>query len=111
TSGSWAFGFGARLDAFGRTIDLLLANYSMFDGRAEHVAARYFYPITGRGLHVNTAKSPAPNLGQSQHPTERMIQMTPSLAQPSQLRFRLVSNDGNNSDIDEVATANPVCGW
>jgi hypothetical protein len=99
------------IDAFGRTIDLLLANYSTNPPTDRQHAEDYFYPIEGRNVQAPTAKPPAPGQGISTDPTTRMIQVTPATVQPSQLRFRLISNDLTNTDIDERGDANPICGW
>jgi YVTN family beta-propeller protein len=99
------------IDAFGRSIDLTLANYSADPQTASSVAEYYFYPITGRNLKAPTAIDPSPGQGESTDPTQRMMQLTPRLIQDSQLSFRLLSNDGQNHEIDQMVGANPVCGW
>ncbi|MBV9278833.1 MAG: hypothetical protein JOZ41_02010, partial [Chloroflexi bacterium] len=103
------------IDAFGRTIDLMLANYSSYPHRGsdqkDYPQEDYFYPITGRNLKAPTALDPAPGRRKSTDPTQRMIQLTPGPVQDSQLCFRLISNDGQDSDISERAGASPICGW
>lgn len=98
-------------DTFGRSIDLMLANYNGSPQTQGSVAEYYFYPITGWNMKSPTGVEPAPGLGQSSDPTERMIQLPPRAVQDSQLSFRFTSNDGENNDIDLVAGANPVCGF
>jgi|GEM_PF-2038354 len=98
-------------DAFGRTIDLLLANDSTNPPDQRDDAARFFYPIAGRDVAAPTAKAPAPGQRGATDATQRMLQLTPAPIQPSQLRFRLLSNDGNNDDVYQVVGANPICGW
>ncbi|MEO8433925.1 MAG: YncE family protein [Pyrinomonadaceae bacterium] len=100
------------IDAFGRTINLMLANYSTNPQLQTSQADTYFYPIVGRSLKAPTALDPTPNgLPASSDATPRMIQLPPKPIQDSQLSFRLISNDGHDSDINQVADTNPVCGW
>jgi hypothetical protein len=98
------------VDTFGRTIDLMLANNNNSPQGARDHPEFYFYPITGWNLQSPTALLP-PQLNESISPTERMIQLPPRVAQDSQLAFNLISNDGQNSDINHVADGNPICGW
>ena len=111
------------IDSFGRSIDLMLGNYSGYYAAHSQADQRggentqkpppedYFYPITGRGMKAPTAKDPAPGQGISHNPSERMIQLTPRLVQDSRLDFQLLSNDGQNNEVERAAGTNPVCGW
>lgn len=98
-------------DTFGRTIDLMLANYNNSPERDGSPTENYFYPITGRNMKSPTGLAPAPDRGESNDATERMIQLTPRVVQDTRLTFRLASNDGHMADLDQVVGANPVCGW
>lgn len=102
-------------DTFGRAIDLLQGNYSEYDGDrgGQSPAEDYFFPIAGRSLTAPSppATGPAKNQGISSSPAARMIKLPPRLVQDSRLDFRLLSNDGLNTEIDRTAGANPICGW
>ncbi len=99
------------IDMFGRTIDLMLANFSDSPQEQGTPQGPYFFPITGRDVKSPTAKDPRPGRGKAVYATERMVQLTPRMAQDSQLRLRLLSSDGRDTDITTTAGANPVCGW
>lgn len=101
------------IDSFGRTVDLMLANFSANPQveKDPNAPDSYFYPIAGRDLRAATAKDPAPGIGPANNATQRMLKLTPRLAQDSQLSLRLLSNDGNDQDIYEQADTNPICGW
>jgi hypothetical protein len=109
------------IDSFGRSINLLLGNYSQFNetqaGAGESgqtpVPENYFYPITGRNMRAPSPPytPPAHGQGVSSNPAQRMVQLTPRAVQDSRLEFRLLSNDGKNHPVDAFAGANPVCGW
>ena len=62
------------IDAFGRTIDLLLSNYSTNPANDRQHASDYFYPIEGRNVQAPTARPPAPNQGIANDATARMLQ-------------------------------------
>ena len=107
------------IDSFGRTVDLMLANFSANPKIKGNPIPddNYFYPIGGRNLRPVTAgqqsiaKDPAPGIGPIADATQHMLQLTPRLSQDSQLSFRLLSNDGQDNDNYRVANANPICGW
>lgn len=101
------------IDSFGRTVDVMLANFSGNPQTEKDPNAPddYFYPIAGRDMRTSTAKDPAPGIGPANNATERMLQLGPRMTQDSQLSFRLLSNDGNDRDIYQMANANPLCGW
>ncbi len=99
------------IDTFGRTVDLQLANYSTDPLTKGSVAEYYFYPIAGRDLTSPTGLNPKPGQGQSSDPTQRMLQLGPRMIRDSRLALQLISNDGQNNNIDQAAGANPICGW
>ena len=107
------------IDSFGRKINLMLANYSSNPQDASNQNfsdASYFYPIAGRNLRSQTsagplAKDPAPGIGPAGDATQQMLQLAPRLSQDSQLSFQLLSNDGQDQNIYQLADANPICGW
>ena len=98
------------IDTFGRTIDLMLANYSK---GTDDIKDRefYFYPIAGRNMKAVTTKDPNKQLGKSYNPTERMLQLTPRLIQDGKLSFFFLSNDEKREDINCIPGANPICCW
>jgi hypothetical protein len=99
------------IDTFGRTIDLMLANYNASPQTESGVAKDYFYPITSWNMKAPTTKDPVKGQGISSDATQRMIQLAPRLVRDSRLAFQLTSNDGQNKDIHLSADANPICGW
>jgi hypothetical protein len=109
------------IDSFGRSIDLMLSNYSGYSaaqiqlgqngGNKGSPPEDYFFPIAGRGMKAFSAKDPAPGQGISNRPAERMIQLTPRLIQDSRLDFQLLSNDGQNNEVERSSGTNPICGW
>jgi hypothetical protein len=99
------------VDAFGRSIDVTLSNYSTAPPVQGTDYEDYFYPIAGSCLQSPTGQSPSPGKGASPDPTSRMLALPPRATQPSRLAFTLLSNDGTDTDISLLAGANPVCGW
>jgi hypothetical protein len=99
------------IDAFGRTIDLTLANSSDYIPVPNSSSEYSFYPIAGRGVQSPTGKSPLPYPGRSVDPTTRMLKLPPRAIQDSRLNFLWLSNDGADVDINLRAGANPICGW
>jgi hypothetical protein len=110
------------IDAFGRTINLMLANYSDYDRSSGNTPENYFYPIAARDMRLVIKdasgkvqkilpKEPKPGQGVSANVTERMLQLMPRIVKDTQLDLHFISNDGNNRKIEQVANANPVCGW
>jgi hypothetical protein len=110
------------IDVFGRTIDLMLANYSDYAQARGDSPENYFYPIAARDMRLVIEgsggqpqqvfpKDPKPGRGVSANPTERMLQLMPRIVKDTQLDLHLISNDGKNQNINHVANANPVCGW
>jgi hypothetical protein len=99
------------IDFMGRTVDLMLANWSSDPMTETSVAEYYFFPIAAPGLKAPTTQDPAPGQGESTDPTQRMLALPPRFVQDAQLALRLTSNDGHDVEIDLEAGANPVCGW
>lgn len=93
------------IDNFGRTVDLMLGNYSTYPGTQEEQPEYYFYPYAARNLKSPTAKDPAPGQKKSSNPAERMMQLPPRSIQDSRLGFDLIWADETSKDT------NPVCGW
>jgi hypothetical protein len=108
------------IDIFGRSIDLMQANHSSIAPTGTP-AENYFYPIAARDMRLVTQgpdgqqqvfpRDPKPGRGASANPTERMLQLMPRIVKDTQLDLHLISNDGNNQNVNHVANANPVCGW
>jgi hypothetical protein len=101
------------IDSFGRTLDLLQANYSAVtddlqpdDNKRED----YFYPIADDELKASTTVEPYAGIEAASSPTQRMLKLTPRFIQDAQLAFNLTANDASNNNVDTSAN-NPVCGW
>lgn len=101
------------IDNFGRSIDLMLSNYSADPQTSTSVSEYYFYPVAARDLRVSATipKPPSPDNPAQGSTVERMLQLGPRVIQDSKLNFPLLSNDGSDTKLPLKADANPVCGW
>lgn len=100
------------VDAFGRSIDVMLSNHSTAPPAVTSAAEEeYFFPIAGQCLESPTGQPPAPNKGPSTDPTTRMLALLPRAVQGARLGLTLLTNDGSDTDITLAAGANPICGW
>jgi hypothetical protein len=101
------------VDAFGRSIDVVLSKYSTAPSPLPPNTSNddYLFPIAGRCVQSPTGESPAKGKGISTDPTKRMLALPPRAIQPSRLAFTLLSNDGTDTDITLLGGANPICGW
>jgi len=99
------------IDNFGRTIDLMLGNYSTCPQTEGDSLENYFYPYAGRNLKAPTAKDPKPGQPKSANPTDRMLQLPPRNILDSRLNFDMTPADPKKKDATESDSTNPVCGW
>lgn len=98
------------IDSFGRSVDLMQANYSTYPHNDPESQETYFYPIADIELKSSTTVDPYPGIEAASSPTYRMLKLTPRMIQDAQVSFNLTANNETNEEID-VSANNPVCGW
>ncbi len=99
------------IDMFGRTVDLLEANYNPSLQTEGRVSEDGFYPIPASNLQTHFTQFPSPTVGVSAQPAQRMLQLTPRLIQDAQLSIQFTPNTGASEDVSHLPQANPICGW
>lgn len=102
------------IDIFGRTVDLMQANYSQAPHKifqpGEPQQEDYFYPFADAELKASTTIEPYQGIEAASSPTERMLKLAPRFIQDAKLEFNLTSNNDKNENV-EISVSNPVCGW